>query len=190
MKCNSTNTDWTVPTDSLTKIYITLTNLLTGVTLDPAWGVRIWVQIAVTATSSFEGATFSYGLPNAFNQNFYFIKGIRSGSTNTIQFGSNAAATNVVNVNDTTNFTDDVLVIEVDALLDERARMTSGVYSGGWPAVGAQRMRGIMRQSTATSFQPSMTLVTDPAIMVGIKSTDSAAVAQLVVKRLRVEIHA
>jgi hypothetical protein len=188
IKCNANNTDWTSPTDTLPKVSISLSTLLPGITLDPSWGVRIFAQIAVTATTNFEGAVFSYGIASGFNQNFYFIKGVRS-AVNTIQYGSNAAGSNVTNINDTTNFSDDALIMEMDGLFDERARASSGVYSAGWPAVGSQRLRAIMRQSTAVVYQPSMVVTTDPAIMFGAKSTDTAAVAQLVVKRLRVEIH-
>lgn len=185
LKCNANNTDWdpSGPTDTAPRIYVPVASLVPN--FDPSWALRITAQVAVTATANYEAAAMAYGLPTGFNHAWFLVKGQRAG-TNNVQFGSNGAGSTQSFFTDTSHFTDDVMQIQLTSALDVQARMLTGLYSGGWPST-AMRGRGVFRMGTGAHYEPSISVATDPCVFFLVKSTDTAAVAQLTLKRLRIE---
>lgn len=186
IQCNATNSDWNPPTtDTLPKVSLPLSALMP--VMDPTWNLRISARLATTCVNDFESSVFTYGFASLFQQDFYALKGARSGNP-FLQFGASFAGNNQSNVNDSTNYSDDAFEIVVGSMFSERAEFYSGAYASTWPTpMTNTRMRMISRQTTSASHQPAMTTTADPQIMLGVKSTNTLAAAKVVIQRLRVE---
>jgi hypothetical protein len=140
---------------TLPMIYCQLTQLIPNLSIDARLRFRCYVDVSNLA-ASYECFYMVVGPTKAsmFGQTHHIGKGgtgvyIQSGSyyANTLQY-----------LNQSTNFADDVLMVDVPTLGGSIQTTYTGVYAAGWPTAANMHARGQVSNTNGSAVVPSYTV--------------------------------